>query len=140
MRTRSSLSATAWRGLTAARDLGRAGCESFLVLEARNRVGGGTYNHDLGRGMISEAGGQWIGPGQTAIADLARELGQAREQCEPSAPEFRSRHLGNRQPALTLVVAGAGFAGVETVGAINDFIRESICFYPNLKAHAASKL
>src|SRR5215469_9927155 len=24
--------------------------------------------------MISEAGGQWIGPGQTAIADLAREL------------------------------------------------------------------
>jgi monoamine oxidase len=60
-------------GLTASRDLGRAGCESFLVLEARNRVGR-TYNHDLGRGMISEAGGQWIGPGQTAIADLAREL------------------------------------------------------------------
>ncbi|GAB7549087.1 flavin monoamine oxidase family protein [Cupriavidus sp. 8B] len=61
-------------GLTAARDLKRAGCESFVVLEARDRVGGRTYNHDLGNGVVSEAGGQWIGPGQTAIADLAREL------------------------------------------------------------------
>jgi monoamine oxidase len=62
-------------GLTAARDLKRAGCESFVVLEARDRVGGRTLNHDLGNGYFSEAGGQWIGPGQTAIADLARELG-----------------------------------------------------------------
>ncbi|WP_316887433.1 flavin monoamine oxidase family protein [Ralstonia flatus] len=61
-------------GLTAARDLKRAGCESFVVLEARNRVGGRTYNHDIGNGVVSEAGGQWIGPGQTAIFDLAREL------------------------------------------------------------------
>jgi NADH:ubiquinone reductase (H+-translocating) len=37
-----------------------------------------------------------------------------------------------RQPLLTFVVAGAGFAGVETLGAINDFVRESIRFYPNL--------
>ena len=62
-------------GLTAARDLRRAGCESFVVLEARDRVGGRTLNHDLGNGYFSEAGGQWIGPGQTAVADLARELG-----------------------------------------------------------------
>ncbi|HHX6561892.1 FAD-dependent oxidoreductase [Pseudomonas aeruginosa] len=62
-------------GLTAARDLQRAGCEVFTVLEARDRVGGRTYNHDLGNGVISEAGGQWIGPSQTAIFDLARELG-----------------------------------------------------------------
>jgi len=33
-------------GLTSARDLLSAGCESFMVLEARNRVGGRTYNHD----------------------------------------------------------------------------------------------
>lgn len=64
-------------GLTAARDLKRAGCESFVVVEARDRVGGRTFNHDLGHGVVSEAGGQWIGPGQTAIADLARELGVA---------------------------------------------------------------
>lgn len=62
-------------GLCAARDLREAGCESFLILEARNRVGGRTLNHELGGGQISEAGGQWIGPGQTAVADLARELG-----------------------------------------------------------------
>jgi monoamine oxidase len=62
-------------GLTAARDLKRAGCDSFVVLEARDRVGGRTLNHDLGNGYFSEAGGQWIGPGQTAVADLARELG-----------------------------------------------------------------
>ncbi len=61
-------------GLTAARDLRRAGNEFFLVLEAQDRVGGRTLNHELGNGYISEAGGQWIGPGQTAIADLAREL------------------------------------------------------------------
>lgn len=62
-------------GLTAARDLARAGNQGFLVLEARDRVGGRTLNHMLDGGFISEAGGQWIGPGQTAVADLARELG-----------------------------------------------------------------
>ncbi|MBU9456795.1 flavin monoamine oxidase family protein [Burkholderia multivorans] len=61
-------------GLTAARDLRRAGCESFLVLEARDRVGGRTLNYQIDGGYVSEVGGQWIGPGQTAIADLAREL------------------------------------------------------------------
>jgi NADH:ubiquinone reductase (H+-translocating) len=39
---------------------------------------------------------------------------------------------GERQPLLTFVVAGGGFAGVETLGAINDFVREAIRFYPNL--------
>jgi len=62
-------------GLTAARDLRAAGCESFVVVEARDRVGGRMLNHDLGGGYISEVGGQWIGPGQTAVWDLARELG-----------------------------------------------------------------
>jgi monoamine oxidase len=61
-------------GLTAARELHRAGCDSFVVLEARDRVGGRTLTHDLGDGRISDAGGQRIGPGQTAIANLAREL------------------------------------------------------------------
>lgn len=62
-------------GLVTARDLQRAGNTAFAVLEARNRVGGRTLNHDLGNGYFSEAGGQWMGPGQTAVADLARELG-----------------------------------------------------------------
>ncbi len=64
-------------GLTAARDLKKAGVNSFKVLEARNRVGGRTLNQDLGRGAIADAGGQWIGPTQFAILELARELGVA---------------------------------------------------------------
>lgn len=61
-------------GLTAARDLRRAGCESFIILEARDRVGGRTLNFEIEGGYVSEVGGQWMGPGQTAVADLAREL------------------------------------------------------------------
>ena len=39
---------------------------------------------------------------------------------------------GERQPMLTFVVAGGGFAGVETLGGINDLVREAIRFYTNL--------
>jgi NADH dehydrogenase len=38
-----------------------------------------------------------------------------------------------RRPLLTFVVAGGGFAGVETAAAINDFLREALPFYHNLK-------
>jgi NADH:ubiquinone reductase (H+-translocating) len=41
---------------------------------------------------------------------------------------------GERQPLLTFIVAGGGFAGVETLGGINDFVREAIRFYPNLRS------
>jgi monoamine oxidase len=61
-------------GLSAARTLQHAG-RSVLVLEARNRVGGRTLNHDLGNGHHGDMGGTWIGPTQTAIAALAREMG-----------------------------------------------------------------
>jgi len=37
-----------------------------------------------------------------------------------------------RAPLLSVVVAGGGFAGVETIAGINDFLRESVEFYPNL--------
>jgi NADH:ubiquinone reductase (H+-translocating) len=38
-----------------------------------------------------------------------------------------------RERLLTFVVAGAGFAGVETIAAANDFVRDVIRFYPNLR-------
>jgi NADH dehydrogenase len=38
----------------------------------------------------------------------------------------------DRQALLTFLVAGGGFAGVETVAALNDFVREALPFYPNL--------
>ena len=37
-----------------------------------------------------------------------------------------------RKRMLTFVVAGAGFAGVETIGAINDLVHEAIRYYPQL--------
>lgn len=37
-----------------------------------------------------------------------------------------------REPLLNFVVAGGGFAGVETIAGINDFLREALKFYPNL--------
>jgi NADH dehydrogenase len=39
-----------------------------------------------------------------------------------------------RRRMLTFVVAGGGFAGVETIGAMNDFLREAIRAYPKLDA------
>jgi monoamine oxidase len=61
-------------GLKTARDLVRAG-RSVVVLEARDRVGGRTLNHDLGGGDVTEAGGQYVGPTQNRVLALARELG-----------------------------------------------------------------
>jgi len=37
-----------------------------------------------------------------------------------------------RKQMLTFVVAGGGFAGVETVGAINDLVHEALRYYPQL--------
>jgi NADH:quinone reductase (non-electrogenic) len=37
-----------------------------------------------------------------------------------------------RRRLMSFVVAGGGFAGVETVGAINDFLRETLKHYPEL--------
>lgn len=39
---------------------------------------------------------------------------------------------GIREPLLTFVVAGGGFAGVETIASLNDFVREALPWYPNL--------
>ena len=41
--------------------------------------------------------------------------------------------INNREPLLTFVVAGGGFAGVETVGSIKDFLHDALPYYPNLK-------
>jgi monoamine oxidase len=61
-------------GLSAAREVVASG-RSAYVLEARPRVGGRTLNHDLGSGKIVEVGGQWIGPTQDKIAQLAKDVG-----------------------------------------------------------------
>ena len=55
-------------------------------------------------------------------AQILRHLEEANSEC----------NLSDRQSLLTFVVAGGGFAGVETVAALNDFVREALPFYPNL--------
>ncbi len=37
-----------------------------------------------------------------------------------------------REPLLTVVVAGGGFAGVETIASVNDFMRDALKFYPHI--------
>lgn len=39
-----------------------------------------------------------------------------------------------RRELLSVAVAGAGFAGVETLASINDFLRNSLRFYPSLSS------
>ena len=55
-------------------------------------------------------------------AQILRRLEEANSACD----------LANRKSLITFVVAGGGFAGVETVAALNDFVREALPFYPNL--------
>jgi monoamine oxidase len=62
-------------GLFAARELTRRG-RDVVVVEARDRVGGRTLARTIGRGHF-DLGGQWIGPAQTRVAKLARDLGLA---------------------------------------------------------------
>ena len=40
--------------------------------------------------------------------------------------------LTERRELMSVAVAGAGFAGVETLASINDFLRNSLRYYPNL--------
>jgi monoamine oxidase len=61
-------------GLAAARSLVGAG-RDVVVLEARDRVGGRTLNESIGSDKVVEVGGQWVGPTQFRLLELAKELG-----------------------------------------------------------------
>ena len=53
---------------------------------------------------------------------LIEHLEEADFECSTIPPE----------QLLTFVVAGGGFAGVETIAAVNDFLRDALQFYPHL--------
>jgi NADH:ubiquinone reductase (H+-translocating) len=46
----------------------------------------------------------------------------------------REPEAARREPLLTFVIAGGGFAGVELAGALNDFARGILADYPNLSS------
>lgn len=76
-------------------------------------------------------------PGLEERAITMKSLGDAIElrntligRLEEANPDCATN---NREPLLTFVVAGGGFAGVETVGSIKDFLHEALSFYPNLE-------
>src|SRR5262249_15632999 len=54
---------------------------------------------------------------------LITHLEEASSECAPDV----------RRPLMTFVVAGGGFAGVETIGGINDFVRQALRYYPTLR-------
>jgi monoamine oxidase len=63
-----------YAGLTAARDLSRAG-KTVVLLEARDRVGGRIWTQGLADGSSIDRGGAWLAPQHDAIFRLARDLG-----------------------------------------------------------------
>lgn len=63
-----------YAGLSAALRVAEAG-HSALLLEARDRVGGRVFNHELADGLVLEAGAQFIGPTQTRMAALVAAYG-----------------------------------------------------------------
>jgi NADH dehydrogenase len=76
-------------------------------------------------------------PGAERSAFTMRSLGDALalrnrviESMEEADFECQARI---RKPLLTFVVAGGGFAGVETVAALHDFLVEALPFYRNLE-------
>lgn len=75
-------------------------------------------------------------PGAAELAFPMRTLGDAlalRNRVLTSLEEADSECCATeRRGLLNFVVTGGGFAGVETIGAIHDYVQASLRFYPNL--------
>jgi NADH dehydrogenase len=74
-------------------------------------------------------------PGLEQYALTMKTLGDAmrlRNHLIAHLEEAESDCCKVKEPLLTFVVAGGGFAGVETVAGINDFVRKAMRSYPRL--------
>ncbi len=103
--------------------------------------GSGGHLHEIGYDHLVIALGSVINsynlPG---FADFAMPMKSLRDAIQLRAQVLRHLEEANsecnsdeRRALLTFVIAGGGFAGVETVAALNDFVREALPFYPNLR-------
>jgi len=100
----------------------------------------GSHSHELpydhlvlGLGSVTNFFGL---PGLAERAFTMKSLGDAlslrnRLIANLEAADFECAS-GEREPLLTVVVAGGGFAGVETAAATYDFMLEALSFYPHL--------
>jgi NADH:ubiquinone reductase (H+-translocating) len=74
-------------------------------------------------------------PGLEQRALTMKTLGDAihlRNRVIAALEEADTECAAGRDGLLTFVVAGGGFAGVETIAGLNDFVREALRFYPRL--------
>src|SRR5438128_8605337 len=65
-----------------------------------------------------------------SLSDAAMLLNRMVELLEEAS--LQSDEAARRQ-LLTFVIAGGGFSGTETTGAVNDFVRETVRYYPQLR-------
>jgi NADH dehydrogenase len=75
-------------------------------------------------------------PGVAEHALTMKSLGDAihlRNHLIATLEEADSECCLNPNPLLTFVVAGGGFAGVETIAAMHDFVRYAIRAYPRIR-------
>ena len=116
--------------------------EAIDVASRRVTVSHGVdrHTHDLSYDHVVLALGSRTNfyglPGVEECALTVKSLGDAvalRSRLITHLEEASSEcAAGERHPLLSFVVAGGGFAGVETLGGINDFVREALRFYPTL--------
>jgi NADH dehydrogenase len=74
-------------------------------------------------------------PGLESHALTMKTLGDAmhlRNRVIATLEEASTECGGNASGLLTFVVAGGGFAGVETIAAVGDFIHEALRYYPRI--------
>ena len=102
---------------------------------------GGAHEHELPYDHLIVALGAVTNfydiPGLAERASTMKSLGDAIELRNQLIAQLEEADFecnrDVRGPLLTVLVAGGGFAGVETVAAVNDFVREAIRFYPNIR-------
>jgi len=74
-------------------------------------------------------------PGLEQRALTMKTLGDAihlRNRVIATLEEGDTECAAGREGLMTVVVAGGGFAGVETMAGVNDFVRAALRFYPRL--------
>ncbi len=93
-----------------------------------------SYDHlVIGLGSITNFYGL---PGLEQRALTMKTLGDAihlRNRVIATLEEGETECASRDDGLLTFVVAGGGFAGVETLAGLNDFVRDALRFYPRLK-------